>query len=86
MLIRMRPPPWGKRMRTLILAIVAFAALTTNAKTESCSQRMANCKSVNKTENPGAEGQARCEGYFQTCMATGTWTSRKATITGLTRK
>jgi len=73
-------------MRTLILASIAMAMLTINAQAESCSQRLAYCKSVNKKETPGQEGQARCEGYFQTCMSTGTWTSRKATLTGLTKK
>ena len=74
------------RLKASILAIIAFAALTINAQAESCSHRLAYCKSVNRTESPGREGQARCEAYFQTCMSTGTWTSRKDTITGLTKK
>lgn len=73
-------------MRTLVLASIAMAALTIDAQAETCSHRMAVCKSVNKTETPGPEGQARCEGYLQTCLSTGTWTSRKGTLTGLTRK
>jgi hypothetical protein len=73
-------------MRTLILAAAAVAALTINAQAESCSHRLAYCKSVNKVDTPGPEGQARCEAYFQTCLSTGTWTSRKVTLTGLTKK
>ena len=73
-------------MRALILAAVAVAAFTVNARAETCSHRLAICKSVNKVETPGPEGQARCEGYFQACMSTGTWTSRKGALTGLTRK
>jgi hypothetical protein len=73
-------------MRALIPAAVAVAALTVNAQAETCSHRLAYCKSVNRVETPGPEGQARCDGYFQACMSTGTWTSRKATLTGLTRK
>jgi hypothetical protein len=56
------------RLKASILAIIAFAALTINAQAESCSHRLAYCKSVNRTESPGPEGQARCEAYFQTCM------------------
>jgi hypothetical protein len=74
------------QMRVLIPAAVAIAALTIDAQAETCSHRLATCKSVNKAESPGTEGQARCEGYFQTCLSTGTWTSRKGTLTGLTRK
>jgi hypothetical protein len=73
-------------MKRSVLAIVALAALTVTAEAESCSQRMARCKSINKVENPGPAGQERCEGYFQACMSTGTWTSRQGTFTGLTKK
>ena len=73
-------------MRALILAAIAVAAFTVNARAETCSHRLAYCKSVNRVQTPGAEGQARCEGYFQTCMSTGTWTSQKVNLTGLTRK
>jgi hypothetical protein len=73
-------------MKSFVLAAVALAALTASAEAESCSQRMAQCKSINKVDTPGPEGQARCESYFNACMSTGTWTSRKGASTGLTKK
>ena len=73
-------------MKSLILAVISLAAQTMSANAESCSQRMARCKSINKVDSPGPAGQARCESYFQACMSTGVWTSRQGTITGLTKK
>ena len=73
-------------MKSLVLTVVGLAALTASASAETCSQRMAQCKSINRVDTPGPEGQARCESYFSACMSTGTWTLRKGTFTGLTRK
>lgn len=73
-------------MRRAILAVIALAAPMLSVNAESCSQRMARCKSINKVDDPGPAGQARCESYFQACMSTGIWTSRGGTLTGLARK
>ena len=68
-------------MKRLVLAVAALVALTINAEAESCSDKKAYCYSVSY-----AQGIQRCDSYFQACMSTGVWTSRKGTTTGLTKK
>jgi hypothetical protein len=73
-------------MKAFALAVGVFAALTVAVQAETCTERMAYCKSVNAKEEPGPAGQARCEEYHKACMQTGTWTSMQRTLTGLTKQ
>jgi len=53
------------------------------ANGKTCSQLVAECVNYNRADGSDV---SRCAGYKTTCMATGTYSDRKRTITGVTKK
>jgi hypothetical protein len=73
-------------MKKILLSLGILLGFTFGVQAATCSQQKAYCKSLNKNEKQGEAGQERCDDYFAACMQTGVWTSRKKTITGMTKK
>jgi hypothetical protein len=65
-------------MRIFVLALFAFAALTTSAEAETCSHRVARCPSKGAWGAYLWQGKARCYEDFQRCLATGEWWADRA--------
>jgi hypothetical protein len=63
----------------------AVKALTPSgeAKGKTCSQLASECVSFNRA---GGFDVARCADYKASCMATGTYSDKKRTVTGVTKK
>jgi hypothetical protein len=63
----------------------AVQALTPSgeAKGKTCSQLVAECVSFNRA---GGFDVSRCADYKASCMATGTYSDKKRTVTGVTKK
>jgi hypothetical protein len=53
------------------------------AKGKTCSQFVSECVSFNRA---GGFDVARCADYKASCMATGTYSDKKRTVTGVTKK
>ena len=72
---------------TMSFGSVAFAAppltMSGEANGKTCSQLVAECVNYNRADGSDV---SRCAGYKTTCMATGTYSDRKRTITGVTKK
>jgi hypothetical protein len=72
-------------MKIIAVATAALICFSACAEAKSCSSAKASCISINKKDNQGSDGAARCQQYFQACLQTGTWTSRQGTFTGYTK-
>jgi len=62
---------------------VQALTMSGEAKGKTCSQLAGECLSFNKA---GGFDVSRCADYKATCMATGTYSDKKRTITGVTKK
>jgi hypothetical protein len=76
-------------LTTLFLSFTGLAgavhALTPSgeAKGKTCSQLTSECVSFNRS---GGFDVSRCSDYKTSCMATGTYSDKKRTVTGVTKK
>jgi len=79
----------SNRIVIAIVATLAVSASAANAK--SCSELRNYCKQVNGSyvgtnEAITAAAVSRCDGYWETCIATGVWKDLKGTTTNVLRK
>jgi hypothetical protein len=68
---------------TAVTGAVQALTMSGEAKGKTCSQLAGECVSFNKA---GGFDVSRCADYKATCMTTGTYSDKKRTITGATKK
>lgn len=70
-------------MKSLVAAAILLTTVSYAHAAKTCSGLVAECVAFNKK---GGFDTSRCEGYRASCMATGTYTDRNRTITGVTKR
>lgn len=70
-------------MATATVTAAPPLTMSGEAKGKTCSQLAAECAAFNRSEGFDV---SRCAGYKASCIATGTYSDKKRTVTGVVKK